>query len=79
VGHVARLQRVIDNDAEFVAPREMLAELRDDNVQLAARLREAHGLCDERGDVASASLIENWIEEAEGRVWFLVEATSNGE
>jgi len=79
VGHIARLQRVLDNDAEYVTPLDMLAELRDDNKQLATRLREAHGLCDEHGDVASASLIETWIDEAEGRVWFLFETTRHGE
>ena len=74
IGHIAKLQRVLDNDAEFVTPHDMLAELRDDNKQLAARLREAHGVCDEHGDVASASLLETWIDEAERRVWFLYEA-----
>jgi starvation-inducible DNA-binding protein len=54
---------------------DMLAELRDDNVQLTANLRETHGLCDEHGDVASASLLETWIDEAERRAWFLFEAT----
>jgi starvation-inducible DNA-binding protein len=75
VGHVARLQRLIDNDADFVPPETMLAELRDDNKQLTGFLREAHGLCDEHGDVATASLIEVWIDEAERRTWFLFEAT----
>ncbi len=79
VGHIARLQRVLDNDAEYVTPLDMLAELRDDNKQLAARLREAHGLCEEHGDVASASLIEIWIDEAERRAWFLFETTRHGE
>jgi starvation-inducible DNA-binding protein len=74
VGHIARLQRVIDNDAEYVTPDDMLAELRDDNKQLAASLRETHGLCDEHGDVATASLLEVWIDEAERRTWFLFEA-----
>jgi starvation-inducible DNA-binding protein len=74
IGHIARLQRVLDNDADYVTPPDMLAELREDNMQLAARMREAHGLCDEHGDVASASLLETWIDEAEGRVWFLFEA-----
>jgi starvation-inducible DNA-binding protein len=78
VGHVARLQRTSDNNADYVAPLDMLAELREDNVQLAARMREAHRLCDEHGDVASASLIETWIDEAEGRVWFLFEASRQG-
>ena len=75
VGHIARLQRSSDNDAEFVAPHDMLVELRDDNSQLAARMREVHTLCDEHGDVATASLLEVWIDEAERRVWFLFEAT----
>ena len=75
VGHIARLQRVLDNDADFVTPQDMLAELRDDNTDLAARMRETHDLCDEHGDVASASLLENWIDEAERRTWFLFEAS----
>jgi starvation-inducible DNA-binding protein len=69
------MQRVLDNEADFVTPLDMLAELRDDNKQLAANLRETHALCDEQGDVASASLIENWIDEAERRTWFLFEAS----
>ena len=75
IGHVGRLQRVLDNDAGYVTPRDMLAELREDNAQLAARMRETHGLCEEHGDVASASLLEVWIDEAERRVWVLFEAT----
>src|SRR5437667_3958871 len=75
IGHVGRLQRVLDNDADFVTPLDMLAELHDDNKQLAANLREAHAICDKHEDVASASLIENWIDEAERRTWFLFEAT----
>src|ERR1700690_4232297 len=75
IGHIAKLQRVADNDKEFVAAEDMLAELCEDNRQLAANLRSAHALCDEHGDVASASLIENWIDEAEHRTWFLYEAT----
>src|SRR5712672_454902 len=74
VGHIARLQRVLDNDAEFVTPDDMLAELRDDNKQLTQRMREVHGLCDEQGDIATASLLEVWIDEAERRTWFLFEA-----
>ncbi|WP_156255054.1 Dps family protein [Sandarakinorhabdus oryzae] len=77
-GHVARLQRVLDNDADFVEPLDMLAELRDDNGDLARRLGEMHQLCDEHGDIATASLIENWVDEAEGRRWFLFEATRPG-
>jgi starvation-inducible DNA-binding protein len=68
IGEISRLQRVLDNDADYVTPLDMLAELRDDNKQLAAAMREAHSLCDEHGDVASASLLENWIDEAERRV-----------
>ena len=78
IGHIGRLQRVLDNDADFVTPMDMLAELRDDNQQLAANLRETHGLCDKHGDVASASLIETWIDEAERRTWFLFESTRGG-
>jgi starvation-inducible DNA-binding protein len=74
IGHIARLQRIADNDAEFVTPQDMLAELRDDNKQLIAKLREVHDLCDEHNDVATASMIEVWIDEAERRVWFLFEA-----
>ena len=74
VGHIKRLQRVLDNDAEYVTPQDMLAELQDGNKQLAMHLKQAHDLCDEHGDVATASLIENWIDEAERRVWFLFEA-----
>ncbi len=79
IGHIARLQRVLDNDAEYVAPLDMLAELRDDNKQMAAAMREAHGVCDESGDVASASLIEVWIDETEKRTWFLFEACRRGD
>ena len=79
IAHIARLKRVLDNDAEFVTPLDMLAELRDDNKDLAAHMREAHGLCDEHGDVPTASLLEVWIDEAERRVWFLFEASRAGE
>ena len=75
IGQIARLQRVADNEEEFVPAQDMLIELCEDNAQLAARLRSAHAVCDEYSDVASASLIENWIDEAERRVWFLYEAT----
>jgi len=73
-GHVKRLQRILDNDAEFVTPLDMLAELRDDNLTLAGYMRETHSLCDEYGDVATASLLEQWIDEAERRSWFLFES-----
>ena len=75
IGHIGRLQRVLDNDADYVTPMDMLAELRDDNKQLVANMRETHDLCDEHGDVASTSLLQNWIDEAERRAWFLFEAT----
>jgi starvation-inducible DNA-binding protein len=78
IGHIARAQRVLDNDADFVTPMDMLAELREDNHQLAARLREAHEVCDEHHDIATASLIEVWIDETERRAWFLFEAGRTG-
>ena len=79
IGHIARLQRIQDNDADYVEPLDMLAELREDNMSLSARMREVHGVCDEHGDVASASLIEVWIDEAERRTWFLFEASRRGD
>ncbi len=79
IGHIARTQRVLDNDAEYVQPLDMLAELRDDSKTLAARLREAHDVCDEHRDIASASLIEVWIDETERRTWFLFEASRRGD
>src|SRR3974377_2298820 len=79
IGQIGRLQRILDNDAPFVTPLDMLAELRDDNKQLVANLRETHGLCDEQGDVATASLLEVWIDEAERRTWFLFEAARHVE
>jgi starvation-inducible DNA-binding protein len=75
IGQIARTQRVLDNDAEYVEPLDMLAELADDNKTLTAHLREAHNVCDEHRDVATASLIEVWIDETERRTWFLFEAT----
>jgi starvation-inducible DNA-binding protein len=74
IGHIAKLKRVSDNDAEYVEPSDMLAELREDNKALAGRLREAHNVCDENRDIATASLIEVWIDETERRTWFLFEA-----
>ena len=74
IGQIARLQRVADNEAEYVEPADMLAELCEDNKTLAARLREAHNVCDEHRDIATASLIEVWIDETERRSWFLFEA-----
>ena len=75
IGHIAKFKRMLDNDADYVTPLDMLAELRDDNKDLTARLREAHNVCAEHGDVATASLLEVWIDEAEKRVWFLFEAS----
>jgi starvation-inducible DNA-binding protein len=75
IGHIARQQRILDNDAEYVEPKDMLAELRDDNRKLAAEMRQVHNVCDEYGDVATASLLEVWIDETERRTWFLFEAT----
>jgi len=79
IGHIARLQRIKDNDAEYVEPLDMLAELREDNMSLASRLREVHAVCDEHNDIASASLIEVWIDETERRTWFLFEASRHGD
>lgn len=74
IGEIAKLQRIQDNDADYVDPQDMLAELREDNQQLCAEMREVHSLCDDHGDVATASLLENWIDEGEKRAWFLFEA-----
>ena len=79
IGQIARFSRVLDNDADYVSPLDMLAELRDDNADLAARMRAVHGVCDEHGDVATASLLEVWIDEAEKRVWFLFETSRKGD
>jgi starvation-inducible DNA-binding protein len=79
IGQISRLQRVDDNDADYVTPLDMLAELREDNQQLVSRMREAHNVCDEHGDVATTSLIEVWIDEAERRTWFLYETGRKGE
>jgi starvation-inducible DNA-binding protein len=79
IGHIARTQRVKDNDAQYVEPSDMLAELREDNQELAARLREVHNVCDEHRDIATASLIEVWIDETERRTWFLFESSRRGD
>jgi starvation-inducible DNA-binding protein len=79
IGHIARTQRILDNDAEYVEPLDMLAELREDNKTLAAHLREVHNVCDEHRDIATASLIEVWIDETERRTWFLFEASRHGD
>ena len=77
-GHIARLQRLRDNDADHVDPIDMLAELREDNVTLIGRLRQVYEVVDEHRDIATASLIENWLDEAERRVWFLFESGRRG-
>lgn len=79
IGQISRMQRISDNDAEYVEPSDMLAELREDNKTMAARLREAHEVCEEHNDIATASLIEVWIDETERRTWFLFEATRSGQ
>ena len=73
IGQISRLQRIVDNNAEYVEPLDMIAELREDNAVLMRNMREVHALCDEAGDVATASLLENWIDETEKRTWFLFE------
>ena len=78
IGEIARLQRIKDNDADYVEPQDMMAELAEDNRQLAAEMRALHGTCDDYGDVATASLLENWIDEGERRAWFLFEITRAG-
>jgi starvation-inducible DNA-binding protein len=79
IGQIAAQKRLLDNDADFVTPLDMLAELRDDNKQLTSEMRRTHALCDEYNDVATASLLEVWIDEAERRTWFLYEATRRAE
>jgi len=74
IGHISRLQRIPDNDADYVTPLDMLAELREDNKRLVTSMRETHELCEESGDVATTSLLEQWIDEGERRTWFLFEA-----
>jgi starvation-inducible DNA-binding protein len=78
IAQISRMQRVLDNEADYVEPRDMLAELADDNKTFAGRLREAHDLCGEHRDVATTSLIEPWIDETERRIWFLFEAGRHG-
>lgn len=75
IGQIATQQHVLDNDAEYVDAPDMLAELRDDNGDLALRMRQIHALCDEHGDIATAGLLETWLDEAEGRRWFLFETS----
>jgi len=75
IGHVARLQRIRDNDAEYVTPGDMLSELHEDEKAFVLSMRAVHTLCDDAGDVATASLLENWIDQSQRRSWFLFEAT----
>jgi starvation-inducible DNA-binding protein len=77
IGQISRLQRIVDNNAEYVEPLDMIAELREDNANLTRNMREVHSLCDEAGDVATASLLENWIDETEKRTWFLFECSQH--
>jgi len=79
IGEIARQQRVRDNDADYVEPSDMLAELREDNQTLTANLREVHNVCDEHRDIATASLIEGWVDETERRTWFLFESSRHGD
>src|ERR1700684_36131 len=79
IGHINRLQRIEDNDAGYVSARDMFTELRADSVKLVVHMRELHDQCDRYRDVATASLIEVWIDEAERRTWFLFEAGGNDE
>jgi len=79
IGEINRLKRILDNDADYVDPQDMLAELRDDNRQLISFMREVHDLCDENNDVATASMLEVWIDETERRAWFLFESARSTE
>jgi starvation-inducible DNA-binding protein len=78
IGQISRMQSVLDNDSDYVEPLDMLAELREDNSTLVGRLMAAHGICEMHEDVATASLIEGWIDETERRIWFLFEASRAG-
>jgi starvation-inducible DNA-binding protein len=78
IGDIAKHQKIEDNDAVYVTPEDMLAELAEDNRTMAKAMREAHGICDEHEDVATASLLENYIDETERRAWFLYEAGRRG-
>jgi len=78
IGHIAQLQRISDNDAVYVEPLDMLAELQEDNKTMARRMRETHDICDKHDDIATASLLENWIDQTERRTWFLFEITRAG-
>ncbi len=75
IGEISRMQRIPDNDADYVQPQDMLAELRDDNLSLTSAMRQVHDVCDGYHDVATASLLEVWIDETERRTWFLYEAS----
>jgi len=75
IGELSWMERVLDNDADYIEPDDMLAELCEDKKDLAARLRETHDRCGEHRDVATASVIETWIDETERRTWFLFEAS----
>jgi starvation-inducible DNA-binding protein len=79
IGQIDRMKHVLDNDADYVEPSDMLAELREDNKALAERLREAHGICESHEDYATTSLIEVWLDETERRVWFLFESAERGD
>ena len=75
IGQIAREKRILDNDVEYVEPEDMIEELMEDNKALIRRLRETHNVCEEGRDIATAGLIEVWIDETERRIWFLFEAS----
>jgi starvation-inducible DNA-binding protein len=75
IGEISRISRIKDNDATYVDPKDMLSELMEDNKALVLSIKAAHSLCDEAGDIASASLLETWSDEAQRRIWFLFEST----
>ena len=79
IAQISRRQTIDDNEDDYVAPSDMLRELMNDHKKIVSFMREAHGICDDHEDIASASLIENWIDEAEKRLWFLFEASRDAE
>jgi starvation-inducible DNA-binding protein len=75
IGQIAKLQTIVDNDSDELTPDDMLKELYADEMLLNSRMHAAHTLCDEAGDIATASLLENWIDQSQRRSWFLFEST----
>ena len=79
IGQISKLQSIEDNNEDFVDPADMLRELMADNKAVAAAMRKAHKVCDDHDDVASASILENFIDATERRTWFLFEAARDAD